>query len=48
MSTEPRRAIPEGGTGNLRLATFLATAMFVLVPIANREDLDSWLIGAKN
>ena len=48
MSTEPRRAIREGGTGNLRLATFLAMAMLVLVPVANREDRDSWLIGVKN
>jgi hypothetical protein len=31
MSREPRRAIPEEGTGNLRLATILAMAMFVLV-----------------
>jgi hypothetical protein len=31
MSTEPRGAIPEEGTGNLRLVTLLAMAMFVLV-----------------
>jgi hypothetical protein len=48
MSTEPRRGICEEATANVRLASVLAMAMLVLVPEANREDLDSWLIGVKN